>query len=266
MLPLIGFNLFGHAISIVSYYLFALLASIAGVLSAFWMLKREQLPTGNIIVLLSAIYISFFTGARLLNYLINRNAFGDNFFVWSVKMAKFSLYGGILGATIVVLFLIYFLKLDLWKILDALVVPFAVSFTLMSIGCFMNGCCAGKLTLSCWGVHFPSAAMAEEQLAGFSNIFALASPGLHPTQLYELLFALVGLLPVIWIYRKKLIAGTAFLCYGIWFSAMRWIVLYFRDYPYDAFIIDIVYPMLYFTIICICLILLVKRNSGMQKY
>lgn len=265
MLPLIEFDLLGHAISIVSYNLFALLAGVAGVLSAFWMLKREHLPRGNIVVLLSAICISFFSGARLQNFLVNRDAFGDSFLVWSVKMANFSLYGGILGATIVVLFLVFFLRLDLWRILDALVVPFAVSFSIMRIGCFMNGCCAGKLTLSCWGVHFPSAVKAGEQLAAFSNIFALASPGLHPTQLYELSLALVGLLPVIWIYRKKLTAGTVFLCYGIWFTAMRWIVLYFRDYPYDAFVIDIVYPLLYFMIICTCFILLVKRNSGIQK-
>jgi phosphatidylglycerol:prolipoprotein diacylglycerol transferase len=44
------------------------------------------------------------------------------------------------------------------------------------IGCFLNGCCYGKPTNSCLGVHYPKGSAA-------ANKFMDAA--LHPVQLYE---------------------------------------------------------------------------------
>jgi len=49
-----------------------------------------------------------------------------------------------------------------------------------------------------------------------------------------------------WLYfRKKPRAGTVFLLYGIWFTAMRWAILPLRNLPYSETVTQIFLPLLY---------------------
>jgi phosphatidylglycerol:prolipoprotein diacylglycerol transferase len=57
------------------------------------------------------------------------------------------------------------------------------------IGCFMFGCCYGKMCDLPWAVHFPHGAPAwQAQVAdGVIGEHAAFSAGVHPTQIYALI-------------------------------------------------------------------------------
>ncbi|MFZ7119637.1 MAG: prolipoprotein diacylglyceryl transferase [Eubacteriaceae bacterium] len=252
MLPIIYIEVLGMNIHLVSYKLFALSAMIVGLILTFIIMRHEKIAFRKIIILLFCTCISFLIGARLLNFFVNSDAYGFNFHVWTLRLTNFSLYGGIIGATMSTIVIVRILKLDLWKQMDMYVLPMGVAFSIARVGCFMAGCCAGKLTFSPLGVHFPNARLVGESLNTLSSFFSFAEPGLYPTQLYEMALALVGLIPVMILYSKnKLPNGGAFLLYAMWFSAMRWFILYFRDYPYSELITTWVYPFMYFIIIIV---------------
>ncbi len=71
---------------------------------------------------------------------------------------------------------------------DAFAIPVAVAVILGRVGCFVAGCCYGAPTTLPWGMFFARAGDA---------------PGLlrHPTQLYEVLFHLVGVL-LLWVAEQ----------------------------------------------------------------
>ena len=82
---------------------------------------------------------------------------------------------------------------------------------------------------------------------------------LYPTQLFELSLALLGLIPVLWLYfRRRLPCGAAFLLYGVWFSAMRLAVLPLRSLPYAKIVVNYLYPMFYIGLILCGMFLLIR--------
>lgn len=267
MYPDIVLPLFGAAVEIKSYVLFTLLGAIAGIFTALPLMRREGLRGGSAFALLIAMAIAFLCGARIFNFLIHPAAYGRSLYIYSLRPTGLSVYGGILGALAVLLIWARVTKTDKWPILDSLVLPGGLAFVLARTGCFLNGCCVGKPTDSLWGVAFPVHNGEQEILTGFLAVLGKSEVALrrYPTQLFEMGLALLGLLPVLWLYlRKKLPNGTAFLLYAVWFSTMRLLVLPLRSLPYSEIISGLFYPAFYLTIIVTGLVLLRGRlvNQG----
>jgi phosphatidylglycerol:prolipoprotein diacylglycerol transferase len=166
------------------------------------------------------------------------------------------LYGGVLGALTSFLIWVRLHRRSPLPLLDALVFPSAAAFAIARAGCFLNGCCGGKATHSFWGVVFPLRD-SEKKFTGILALLGKTSVAVYPTQLFEMSLALIGLVPVMWLYlRKKPRAGTVFLLYGIWFTAMRWAILPLRNLPYPEFVTAIWLPVLYGGLIAAGLLLL----------
>ena len=258
MCPVLHCRLAGLDIPIVSFGLFTVLAAFVNVLLAFVSLRHAGLSPWRILLLITLMTAGFLMGARLWNYAVNPGAYDKGFTLFTLKLANFSLYGGIAGAFIAFLLLTRQDRKRRWPLLDALVLPAAVSFALVRVGCFLNGCCGGKLTQSWLGMRFPQstggAVISTIPLLGKINLPA------YPTQLFELGFALLGLVPVLWLYfRRKVPSGIPFLVYGIWFTAMRWVILPLRELPYPEYIVTIVYPLIYsFLIAAGCVLVAVR--------
>jgi phosphatidylglycerol:prolipoprotein diacylglycerol transferase len=89
-----------------------------------------------------------------------------------------------------------------WAGLDAMTVPGGVAFCLARVGCFLNGCCAGRATSGPLGVVFPSKAGYQQALSEWLP-FLSASRAVHPTQLYELTGAALGLPLVFWLVKQS---------------------------------------------------------------
>ncbi len=266
MHPVVSLELAGHMIKVGSYQLFAVLAALLGSITAIFMLRRIKAGFLQAVLLIAVSGCGFLTGARLWNYAVNFHAYDENFRIWTLKLAGFSVYGGILGAMAVLIPFSRLIRKTVYELLDALVLPAGLAFAIARIGCYLNGCCSGRPTDSFVGVRFPS----KSGLAGvlgesFPLIGSIHRP-VYPTQLFEMALALLGLILPVWVYLgKKPPVGVCFLIYFIWAGAMRLLVLPFRELSYPSLVVKAVYPLLYAVMIVTASVLLAARLRSRSR-
>lgn len=123
-------------------------------------------------------------------------------------------YGGLFGGATIVLAIAYLKNYSLEELahLVGLVLPLGIAIT--RIGCFLNGCCYGKPTQLPWGVVFPG-------LGGITR---------HPTQLYELLYALFIFI-FLWVFKDKLKRGYPLAYFLVLYSFCRFFNEFLRANP-----------------------------------
>ena len=253
MIPLIGAE-------IKAYTLFTILGALAFAALALPLLSRAGLRPRRALALIAMMAVAFLIGARMWNIAVNPGAYGGALNWYSLRLAGFSLYGGVLGAALALVIWARLGRTPLLPLLDAIVVPSALAFALARVGCFLNGCCYGTYTNSVWGFRFPVKGGAQEMLNILPTFIGTAIPNVrYPTQLFELALALLGLVPAL-VLGRRLKEGSKFLLYGAWFSAMRFAILPLRSLPYDDIVIHIVYPALYLALTALGIVSLIKIN------
>lgn len=246
-----------HALS--SYALCAILGALSGAALAWPALRRCGLRGARAALLLAALAVAFLVGARLWNVAINPLGFTGAVRWYTLRWTGLSLYGGILGAFVVLVFALWLRKTDPWPVLDALVLPGAIAFMIARVGCFLAGCCAGRITTLPWGVMFPSKGdNTPPAILGGLLPFLSEPRHVHPTQLYELLGAAAALgVALAATTRRSSPSGARFLLFGSLFCLMRLLVLPLRVLPYSDTIKNVAYPALYLALIaggCCCLL------------
>ena len=232
----------------------AIIAAITCVAMSWAPLRKSGLSVAVTILMLPMMCISFLVGARLWNVAVDPDSFDAERPWYALRMTGFSVYGGILGAILFVMIFSLITRIRLVKLLDVFTIPAAAAFSIVRIGCFLNGCCYGKKTDLPWGVIFPSAADNVERYA------------VHPTQIYELLLALLGIpLCLLLVKLFKAGAGGRFFIYGVWFSTMRLAIHPLRLFPYSYNVTKYFYPLFYYVLIVIGIFLFVNsciKNRG----
>lgn len=282
MLRVVHFNILSWEITLHTYGLMTFVALLTGGLWAWFLLKRIELPPLRRLLLLFTMASGFMLGARIWNWIIYSDAYsfqliapasfpgilasvhekttyGGILAPWSLQLAGFSLFGGLFGAGLFMALSARIINCPLLLIADTFVFPSAAAYALAKVGCFLNGCCAGKLTQSWVGVHFPSQRPIFSVFGKKIPFLGNVTPYVHPTQLYELVLALLGLIPALWVRSKLKSQGAVFLTYSIWVCLSRLVVLPFRDMPYDAWVSRIFYPLLYLVLAVIFTCLLVVK-------
>ena len=235
---LFHFQWFGIEYKIGSYAFFLTLAILWSFLLGFWALydffKNERPRCSKVKNKSSAFFFSLalifsgIIGARLFHIFLNPSWYQENLKrIYSLEPNGFSIYGGILLCTIIGLSISFKLKLTLWRLGDALIPVFAGAAVLSRLGCWFNGCCYGKATNLPWGVSFTpgSPAFLYEMYSGYvpgQDLFqSFNLPLLHPTQLYEIIAILFGLV-VFYFFRKKAAPpGAAALIFFITYTSFR---------------------------------------------
>ena len=250
-------ELFG--LTLKAYSLFAYIAAAAGAVLVWRPLRRAGLSHLRIIVLLVCMCAAFLVGARLWNVAVNPGNYGGSFKWYMLRMAGLSLYGGVLGAGLVLFAFMRAWRRPMMPVLDGFAVPSGIAFCIARIGCFLNGCCAGKETESALGVVFPSK-IKTVSIGPFGSM--TVAKAVHPTQLYELAGALIGIPLAILLAKKlRLREGARFLIYGAWFCLMRLAVLPFRSLGYGELVTKFIYPALYLLLAALCVLLLILREK-----
>ena len=126
--------------------------------------------------------------------------------------------GGVAGAFPAVILLTHFLvpkkrgyALD---ILDSLMPGLAIAHAFGRVGCFLGGCCFGKVTDSVFGISFPDGSPADKL---YPSPDGEGSLPVLPTQLFEAAFELVLFLVLLLISRRTKKYNTAIwsISYGI---------------------------------------------------
>ncbi len=136
----------------------------------------------------------------------------DCFAVLEVWRGGLAFYGGFIFATV---FGLYFARkhgMGMGKVADLCAPWVAFGLALTRFGCFLNGCCFGKLSAAPWAVRFPmgSPAWQAHRDAHLIADRAAALP-VHPTQIYLVLANLVtfALLYLV-LRRRKRFEGEVF--------------------------------------------------------
>lgn len=141
-----------------------------------------------------------------------------------------SLLGGLLFAGIGLLAGRYLLRFK-QNFLDAFAVALPVGIAIQRIGCFVTGCCYGKLSTLPWAIKYPvytlpHAHQFDDKL--ISNHDFLSLP-VHPAQLYEMAGLLVAVFLILKFRKTFKAAGSSLLLSLVLIFVVRFATEFFRD-------------------------------------
>jgi phosphatidylglycerol:prolipoprotein diacylglycerol transferase len=148
--------------------------------------------------------------------------------VWRGGLAY---YGGFIFASAFGLYYARKHRLGMWKMADLAAPWIAFGLALTRIGCFLNGCCYGKVSSVPWAVKFPVGSAVHEAQREAHLIAAGAAPlPVHPAQLYlAALNLLTFFLLYFWLQPRKRFDGQLFAWLLIFKGVFRSFVEIWRD-------------------------------------
>mgnify|MGYP001058510381 FL=1 len=207
---LLRFTLGEQAYALRAYSTFYTLAWIVAPLLAAWFAGRRGLPWRRVLGVYALALAAGIAGARALDLFVAWRYYAeDPSRIWATGFAGYSLYGGLVVATVVGIALARVWRLPVWRLADSAVPGLVAGQVLMRTGCFLNGCCYGLPTDLPWGVVYPTGspvwqAQFTSGTGGLLAAFAGVVHPVHPTQLYEVAGAIAfGALALVVMQRRR---------------------------------------------------------------
>ena len=210
-----------------SYATFYVLAWVVAVALGTLVAHRSGIAWPRALLTFVVALVAGIVGARLLDLAVNWGYYAaDPSRIYQAAFGGFSLYGGLILGLAAGAGLARLLRLEVWRLGDSAVPALAAGIVFMRIGCFLNGCCFGKVTSLPWGVTFPygSPAWTHQLLTNPSGIlgFLARTQPVHPTQIYEIIAAAVlGGLATWLAVRGRLPSGAALVVFLLGFTLFR---------------------------------------------
>jgi phosphatidylglycerol:prolipoprotein diacylglycerol transferase len=215
---------------ITSYGLMLAIAFLAGTALALRESSRRGLDEDRMLTLILVSLVAGILGARALFVIEHIRDFrGTYLSVLALWQGGLTLYGGIVGGTLVGVIAARRMGLPVWSASDALTPSLALGTVFGRVGCFLNGCCYGHPTKLPWGVVFPPDSFASLEFGPVP---------VHPAQLY---FAAMGLVLFLaaWALRRRLrVPGTLFWGFVAVFALIRIPLDMTRVYDAEAVLLD----------------------------
>ncbi len=201
---LLSFHLGATEVTLRAYGTFYVLAFVVAVALGTLIAWRQGFAWRRALAVFAGALTAGVVGARLLDLVSNWSYYAEDISrIYALDFRGFSLYGGLVLALSTGLILARALHLPVWRLADSAVPALAVGIGLMRVGCFLNGCCFGTSTSLPWAITYPPGSSAWAQQLGTGEIGLLGFAGtmrpVHPTQLYEIVAALLlgALRPVV---------------------------------------------------------------------
>lgn len=192
-----------------------------GVFFCLFLMKRSARrygfpPTEKVFDLVFVVVFSGFVGARFF-YIVQEWSWYRSHPLEMIQIWKGGLvyYGGMAASLTGFFLYVKSARLPFLKTSDFTMpyIPFVHAFG--RVGCFLNGCCYGKVCHLPWAVQFP-----------------LLPEPVHPTQLYEALFNLGLFGFLVWFYPRRRFPGENTSLYLILYPAGRFLLEFLRgDQP-----------------------------------
>jgi phosphatidylglycerol:prolipoprotein diacylglycerol transferase len=102
-------------------------------------------------------------GARIFYVIHYFDQFRGNLLsIFAIHKGGLEFLGGVVLAFVVIVFYLYRHKLAVRRYLDVLVIGLILALVFGRLGCFMNGCCFGKVSSLPWAVRFPYNSLAYQ--------------------------------------------------------------------------------------------------------
>ncbi len=180
--------------------------------------------------MIAIMIASGYVGAKFIYFLQGPNKYIQD----PIKMIEnpgqgFVFYGALLFIIPVVVYRLKKWKVDFRESLDIFSFSAVILHAFGRMGCFLNGCCYGKLCNNFLGVSF-------------TNPLSVASPlntPLYPTQLFDILNNLIILSILFYVEKRKRFSGQLLLTYLILYAVGRSIIENFRGDAERGFVFDI---------------------------
>jgi phosphatidylglycerol:prolipoprotein diacylglycerol transferase len=128
-----------------------------------------------------------------------------------------TIYGAVLGAALGIWVYSKFSDFQFGYIADLLAPSVILAQAIGRVGCTINGCCYGMPTSLPWGVVYTH----PDSFAYSASLALPEGMGLHPTQVYELIFCLIVFVVLIKLKGRFKPDGSLFLIYLSLYSLWR---------------------------------------------
>jgi phosphatidylglycerol:prolipoprotein diacylglycerol transferase len=218
-----------------------------GFLTSLYFIQRDAKKVGiDPIRFSNMAYIALplgIAGTRLAHIIMFPESYS-----WSDPIGWIAVWkGGLVfqgGPPVAMIFVYFYLKkhkISFWKAADVIMPYLALGHAFGRVGCFLNGCCFGKVTDVPWAITYPKHMNEEGLITGsdafkahivdFSDITIASthSHPIHPAQLYAV-FGLMLLCGTLLYLRKHWhpFVGFTFPMYFIIYGVHRAIIEHFR--------------------------------------
>ena len=165
---------------------------IALSLAILWSIKRlelYQLDEDESRRIMAVSFMFMLLGARSPEYFANWKIYlNDPKLLFDLNRGGLYEFGAVAGAFLSSLVMCMFShKVSFLKLCDVAVIPAFLAIAIGRWGCFLNGCCVGKVSNAFCAVHFPN---------DKAGIFR------HPVQIYYSVIAAVIVMILLWAERK----------------------------------------------------------------
>lgn len=190
---------------------------------------RRKFPMLKWIFLIILTRLLFITGTKIVTFSAHD---------FSVLFSRFQLpetsgksfLGGLVFGGIGLLAGRYLLRFK-QNILDAFAVALPVGIAIQRIGCFVTGCCYGKICTLPWAVKYPVYTLPHfhqfnDKLIGTHDFLSLP---VHPVQLYEMAGLIAAVFLILKFRNTFKAAGSSFLLSMILIFVVRFVSEFFRD-------------------------------------
>lgn len=221
-------------IPIYSYGFMLMVAFLAAITIARWRAKKEGIDPNKITDLGIYLVCAGIFGARLFFIIQFFEDYKNNLFsIFKIYEGGLVYYGGLFAGIVTLFVYVKKNQLPFLKTIDILMPSAAMGLGFGRIGCFLNGCCFGKVASHIpWTIQFPrtldktgmvdgSPAFLHQCQLGLIHLSDTHTLPIHPTQLYSFLadIALFFILSAFFAYRKR--HGEVLLLFGILYPVIR---------------------------------------------
>ena len=217
------------------------LGFIIGLLYTTFIAEKRGIKKDDVVDIALSLLISGIVGARVAFVIANWKLFKDNpLKIFYIQEGGMVLYGTILFGIITGYIVVKVKKLDFWKLADLFAPGIALGIAIGRIGCFLNGCCWGKVSYK-FGLRFPSTnnppVYIDQVLRHLIKPQSTYTLPVIPTQLLHSLSAFIVFILLVRLYKKGIsFDGEIFLSFVIYYSIGRFLVEFLRYYPPEKYI------------------------------
>jgi phosphatidylglycerol:prolipoprotein diacylglycerol transferase len=219
------FELFG--LQVHWYGVLMAMGFAAGLLNWVCLGRREGRDLNFCSDLLFWVMVSGILGARIAYVLHELPAYVENpISVLFIHKGGLIYYGGFLLGGVAICAFARKHRIRVLDLLDFVITSVPLAHAFGRVGCFLNGCCYGRVTDVPWGIRYPAESsvwwgqVMQDSLLRFKP----ASLPVHPVQLYEVAFNLL-VYAALWVhYRRRSRSGSTTALYLFLYPVGRFIL------------------------------------------
>ena len=200
-------------------YSYGFMIALALLICTIWLYidsSRQGYNPEHILEVVVIAALSGLLGARLLYVAQHWSYYSSRWLeIFFTRYEGLSYLGALFGGTLAVFLWCRWRKISFLKLADLMAPYMALGYAIGRVGCFLNGCCYGKVSSVAWALP---AAMVDNQLS-------------HPVQLYAAVGALIIFVILKLIRPVRPFVGFTTISLFALYGVLRFITEFFRYSP-----------------------------------